>query len=487
MLMLHFNEPVDSKTAKEYLRFWDKAGKRSLPSVTKKPSLQEFLSFRPNVPEKDRKNLSLDEYLLVKPKATLPENSTWYLWIKKGLVSKNGSHEFAKEKVDYLGQLNSFVVSNITPRINYDSPRMIRISLNKNHLHKNFRKEDYPKYISIKPKPDGFAIKERYNGFDLAGDFEYDTSYTVTVKPGLIANDTTQLKQQFSEKIIFKPKQGFISIPMFSTTQSASGKRKFSVNSGNLKGLRTQVKHQEGDSLIFALRGYNKEYEGWGDELKTPFNLAPGKQIYDNIRKRKVGLDKTEIIPLDWDTLAGGQTLGAYYLCVEGDSDTVEDRAFGAQAIVQLTDIGLAWKVSEAETVIYAFSMEKGTPLAGVKINLLDDNATSVAKVTSDKDGIARLSSKDYGDEKASWLDAKFEGDRHAISFNDSLNTVSLWNFDIAHRYDELVEGERRTLLFTDRPIYKPGEKVFVKAISRFINTEQLLPGGGGKGQASHF
>ncbi len=481
VLMLHFNAVVDAKEAKQYFRFWDKDGKRSFPAVTKKPTLKEFISFRPNVPVEERKKVALNEYLLVKPVAALPEESSWYLWIKEGFSSKGGTHVFAKEKVDYLGQLRSFTVNVIRPNVDYNAPKTIEINTNKIRLHSSIEENNLSEYIAISPEPKAFTIKPRYNGFTLAGDFEYDKAYKVTVKAGLIANDSTQLMQQVEEEIFLRPDEGFLTLPMFSTTQSASGQRKFDILTGNLTGIHTQVKKLDGDSLIFALRGYNDEYEGWGEKQTTRFSLVPGRKIHDSFRKREAGIDKSEKVHFSWDTLTGGEKFGAYYFCAEGESDTVDDHAVGGQAIVQLTDIGLAWKRSEEETVIYAFSLEKGTPLTGVEIQLYDEEAVSVAKVKSDTNGIARLSAKDYDDEKASWLDAKFESDRHVISFGEYIDTVSLWNFSIPYRYDDLLKGERRTLLFTDRPIYKPGEEVFVKAISRLINTDKLLPGGGGK------
>jgi len=480
VVMLQFNAPVNAEGARLFFRFYNKERKRYLTAKIKKPSLREFVSFHVKMSDEEKKALDLNQFLLVKPASSLAEDATWYLIVGKGLSSSDRTHEFARGKADYLGMLRSFAVNSIAAKVDYDSPRTIEINTNKARLHPKFRGEALADYVSVKPEPEGFSIKSRYNGLTLSGEFDYDRQYEVIVRDGLVADDTTQLARQVRKSVIFHPDKGYLTLPDFSTSQSASGLRKFDLHTGNLSGVHTQLKKLDGDSLIFALRGYSKEYEGWGGKQKTPFNLVPGRKIYDSFRKRRAGFDKSETVHYDWDTLTGGQKFGAYFFCAEGESDAVADYAVGGQSIVQLTDMGLAWKRSGTDTVVYTFSLEKGTPLAGVKLNLLDGEGVLIVEAESDADGVARFSVKDYGSLEGGWLDARFQDDRHVISFGKYIDTMSLWNFSIPYRYDKPIEGERRTLLFTDRPVYKPGEEVFVKVISRLVTPDQLLPAGGG-------
>src|SRR5690606_33194292 len=59
---------------------------------------------------------------------------------------------------------------------------------------------------------------------------------------------------------------------------------------------------------------------------------------------------------------------------------------------------------------------------------------------------------------------------------------IGLWSFDIDQRWSKAFDGERRTLVFTDRDVYRPGDEVKVKAISRFVDVDKLL--GPGEGRA---
>ena len=96
--------------------------------------------------------------------------------------------------------------------------------------------------------------------------------------------------------------------------------------------------------------------------------------------------------------------------------------------------------------------------------------------------GLASIPATAYG-EKQLWLDVSLGEDRLVSQFGDDLDTISLWHFDIPYRYDGVGEGERRTFIFTDRDIYKPGETVHLKCVSRAIDSDSLLDPRPGKAQ----
>jgi uncharacterized protein YfaS (alpha-2-macroglobulin family) len=55
-----------------------------------------------------------------------------------------------------------------------------------------------------------------------------------------------------------------------------------------------------------------------------------------------------------------------------------------AQAMVQLTNIGLAWKVTNDKAFLYAFSCDTGTPLSGVKIDMIGSDANILESSKTD-------------------------------------------------------------------------------------------------------
>lgn len=478
-VLLRFNVPVKPDAVEGSLRLYDQPKER-FAAVSSSPVTNEILAgFFREVPT----DIPLDRYVLIRPATPLPLGGTWFINAQAGLASADGTHEIIESSLDYIGELEAFSINEIIALNAYDNEPELAIRHNKGAMAAGFDDAKLAEYVTITPAPPGLKIESYHGGFQLNGEFSYGTEYEVTVRNGLIANDTTQLEQVATKKVTFVPNPGFITYPAFASTQNASGHRKFDVRTGNLTGMRTRVKALKGKDVILALRDYQDKYEGWGEKQALTFEAIPGQTIYDQFRDTEAEIDMTETASLDWNDMIKGATTGAFYICSEGDSSTREKLAVGAQSLIQLTDIGLAWKQGEDGTTVYAFSLKSGQPLAGLGVTLWDESITSLAETETDKGGVAHLDRALYRDsDKRLFLDAALGEDRHVISFNEDLESVGLWSFGVDQRWDDILPGERRTLIFTDRDVYRPGDEVKMKSISRFIDADKLI--GPGEGAA---
>lgn len=478
-ILLRFNVAVAPDAVEGAMRLYDKPNDRFAAVSAKRPSLEEIGHFI----KSPAAELALDQFILIRPASPLPLGGTWFLNATAGLASTDGRHEIIESRLDYIGELEPFQISEILAVNPYDSGREISIRHNKGSMATEFRGERLSEYITVTPAPKNLSIESYSGSFSLNGDFEFGTEYEVKVRDGLVAKDTTQLAQVVTKKLTFEPNPGFVTYPAFATTQNASGHRKFDVHTGNLTGLRTRVKKVTGKDLVLALRDYQDKYEGFGEKQALAFEAIPGQVIFDQFGETKAAVDTTETVSLNWNEMTKGETTGAFYLCSEGDSSTRETLSVGAQSLIQLTDIGLAWKQGEDGTTLYAFSLKTGKPLAGLGVTLWDETLASLAQTETDKGGIARIGRDLYrATEKRYYLDAASGEDRHVIPFNEDLNSVGLWTFGVEQRWDDVLPGERRTLIFTDRDVYRPGDEVKLKAITRFIDADKLT--GPGEGSA---
>jgi uncharacterized protein YfaS (alpha-2-macroglobulin family) len=478
-VLLRFNVPVEPDAVEGGLKLYDQPNDRFAAVSAKRPTLEEIRRFI----ESPAAEIALDHFVVIRPATPLPLGGTWFINATAGLASADGTHEIIESRLDYIGELEAFQVSEILAMNPYDSGREISIRHNKGNMAAEFQGDRLKDYLTVKPAPGDLKIDASSGSFILRGTFEFGTEYEVTLRDGLIANDTTRLDQVVTRKLTFEANPGFVTYPAFATAQNASGHRRFDVQTGNLTGLRTRVKRLAGKDLILALREYRDKYEGWSEKRNLAFEAVPGETIHDCFSEAKAGIDRSETVSLDWNEMTKGATTGAFYLCSEGASATREKLSVGAQSLIQLTDIGLAWKQGEDGTTVYAFSLKSGKPLAGLGVTLWDDSITSLAETETDKDGIARIARGLYRDpEKRFYLDAVLGEDRHVIQFHEDLNSVGLWSFGVEQRWDDVLPGERRTLIFTDRDVYRPGDEVKLKAIARFIDADKLT--GPGEGAA---
>lgn len=281
-------------------------------------------------------------------------------------------------------------------------------------------------------------------------------------------------------------------MPAFSAPQLSSGERKFDINSGNLENLEVRVKRLDDRDLIYALRGY----DAYIQDRIPPYEMIPGETIWNQSIEPLEGLDRVQTVSLDWRKVLATTTRddekpvptatttakpAALYVFAEGDSKIDSDsRRFGAQAIIQLTDIGLAWKRDRSHELVYVFSLSTGKPLADVSVELVDNDAKPLRKTSSDAHGLARLPRVEDIDESR-WLLAKHGDDRFVLELASLDNTIGLWSFGVPYRYqdndaDSRQQLGRRSFVFTDRPLYELGDEIYLKSHTRLTDFDSLLP-----------
>ena len=482
--LLQFSAPVDPGQAAKYFQLYNAEKKQFVKLVASRPTQEEVK----RIHSRPEQAADIGNLILFRPAQPLPVGFKWQLHSKLGFGSADGTKHITESSLDYVGELYAFQYNEIRTSNPYNGSLKLHIKHNKPALAKGWDDGKLKDFISITPTPANLTFSSSRHQILVNGDFDYGINYEVKIREGIVASDKTQSEQFVSNEVTFIPNPGFITFPAFSSTQNASGHRKFEIKTGNLTGVRTRMKSLEGAELIVALHDYDENYEGWGGVVETPFEMAPGKTTFEKFTEPTVGVDKSESITLDWDELAKGATTGAFYLCSEGKSATRNDLAVGAQSLIQLTDIGLAWKQSGKGTSLYAFSLKSGTSLPGLEVSVNTSTALQLHQTKTGVDGTATIPPEIYRDtEDALYLDARLGNDRHVIRFHGDLSSTGLWSFSIPQRYDDLVTGERRTLLFTDRNVYRPGDEVKLKAISRFVDEDSLLGPADGTAQLRIF
>ena len=176
-------------------------------------------------------------------------------------------------------------------------------------------------------------------------------------------------------------------------------------------------------------------------------------------------LDQSEHFGFNWDEALGGKrTPGIYFVSVEGTAkEAVQSHnTLGAQAVVQLSDIGLAWKYAGTESLIYAFSHTNGGPLKDVTLRTYSAENELADTAVTGNDGMAKLPHL-----KARWLIAQAGDDLRGVRVDGGAMEMDRWAYDLPVDDAASRAPARELMLFTERPVYQSGETVFFKAITR--------------------
>ena len=173
--------------------------------------------------------------------------------------------------------------------------------------------------------------------------------------------------------------------------------------------------------------------------------------------------------------LGEGKANSLLFVSIEGvpkkGMESAYDKNKTTQVFLQLTDIGLAWKLNDDTAFIYAYSCDTGQPLADVQLDVFGEDAAALQTTQTNESGVARLPRA--SDQRH--LRASLGGDSLIVTFDQSMPTVSMWRFPVRTEWNRELANKRTVLLFTDRTLYRPGEQVHLKGIVRRIENNRSV------------
>src|SRR5262249_10251233 len=129
----------------------------------------------------------------------------------------------------------------------------------------------------------------------------------------------------------------------------------------------------------------------------------PNKQVAERDFKGRIVFDQSVPVDnaqldaqvktaLDWNILLGPQRGGLVLLTIEGEPlANAGQNKIGAQALIQLTDIGVLWARASDVLEFTCFSLATGKPVAGAQVQTLLENRNSTGKTTTNENGLAVL------------------------------------------------------------------------------------------------
>ena len=151
---------------------------------------------------------------------------------------------------------------------------------------------------------------------------------------------------------------------------------------------------------------------------------------------------------------------GYYYIGVTGAPLDYRTR-FAQGYIFSVATDNVTMKGTPTEGLAWVTDLESGAPQTGVKVTFYDAEWKQLGSTKTDKDGLAYLSdisSPNY---------ARAEGTGHlAIASLDFGSGVSAGDFGLYQNYYG-VTTRPYVYLYTDRPVYRPGQEVYFKGILR--------------------
>ncbi|MEQ1851340.1 MAG: MG2 domain-containing protein, partial [Chthoniobacteraceae bacterium] len=468
---LSFNAPVDATKAASFITYTDRSG-LIIPAKTMQTDPNRIAGHaHPATPPNQ---------FHVAPARPLPPSAEWKLVVDTGLPAVEPGLKTLTPWSVSVGTVRPFVVSAVRAENTLSEKRRISLVLSKMPA-KEVSGKSFERWVRIEPRPENLTASIESAHWDgtstvtLKGDFMLHQDYRVTVCAGLPAVEGFILPADHDAVVKFDAIEPRLGFEDGSASQVSSGNRKVQLLSINVPRVRVTAKAFTPDTAADAARAYRRYFDYdrlKPDEMhKIDIGSLPGRTVFQQDYPLPARVDEPDQLALDWDRILGPGATGIALITAEALDVANGEEMPGSQTLIQLTDLGVVWKDSNSETFLFVFSLKSGQPIAGASLQLLDEKNAIIGEATTDASGTARLPNS----KQAAYLLARSGSDLNLIRF-EYRDHISHHRFRIAwdggeEDLDDEFAGQngsrRHVLMFTDRPVYKPGETCHLKGIVR--------------------
>jgi hypothetical protein len=387
--------------------------------------------------------------LVIKPANPLMPGE-WRLEMKPGLASKDGKQRIGKPWTLPLGKVEPFDILVLRTENFINSGRILNIEFS-HQLAPDITPETAGKFLSIEPPVKNLRFEGWSNEFIARGDFELDREYRLIVGNDVISGDAVSFAGERSRTFRFDPVKPRLYLPEITASQIQGGYRKFDVLSANLSALKVVarlVNPEDAAAAIVAFDKYERENADYENhEFYQPLPEYPFRS--ERIAERRIAtaagpLDAKQVTAVDWNDVLGGRKTGVVFLTVEGEPrGEVGGKRPGAQALIQLTDLGVMWKKISEGLQVTVFSMETGKPLENTIVTLLDKEFKTTREAVTNADGIA---TPEWADD-SQWLMVRKDADVQALRIGMSAEELPMHAFNAPINYANWISFGEKTRL----------------------------------------
>ncbi|MEZ4515816.1 MAG: MG2 domain-containing protein [Chloroflexota bacterium] len=200
-------------------------------------------------------------------------------------------------------------------------------------------------------------------------------------------------------------------------------------------------------------------------------NPPVGEPVFQTTVPATAAQDELGLASVD---LAGGGTLptGMYRLLLSSPDLVSEDVRWwqNQNVILIVADTNLVVKEMFGEVHVWATDLETGEPVSDRNLTLYNNNGAAVGTAVTDADGFASFD-YDSGDSYLSGVavvsnEPGQEG--FGVALSNWYGSATPWEMGVSS--DSGQEQALYAYIYTDRPIYRPGDTVYFKGVVRDTN-----------------
>jgi len=312
--------------------------------------------------------------------------------------------------------------------------------------------------VSISPAVENLSTywdSESYSLY-VSGGFDPSRTYTLTVAASAADPYGSALGSPFRLR--------------FSTRDlpAVSGFMRY-ADALSLDAARTpviQVQARNADVLAFSLFRLSlpQFFRLTRDGVYTATSAPPG----DLLRQWPFGVPAMRNVmqTLDVSLLDEPLPTGVYLLLMTGPNyggSNTEAR------IILVRDTELVIKAAQDSALTWAVNLHTGQPASGLPIQIVNASGNTIATGTTGVDGAASIDFTPAQDAYAQTMAVTGEPGERPFGITSTAWSDEIYPYTFGVNYDP-APPETRLYLYTDRPIYRPGQTVYFRGILRDVD-----------------
>lgn len=277
------------------------------------------------------------------------------------------------------------------------------------------------------------------------------TEYVVRILPGMadLYGNTIKGEYSFSFKTASLPSSGQMLLPWTPLVYRPNGAQEFFFEYTNVQSATFSLYSLSADAFRSRLQTMDNRLVPSGAKLVREWQ-PDLQQITNKVIRSKIKLQ---------DGQGRALSPGYYYIDFKSPQLSTADRQ-GAVFIVATDNITL--KTTSSEGLAWVVDLEKGQPLAGITVVFYNEKYGEVGRDKTDDKGLV------YMKGLSSPFFAQLDDPAHvAAASNQWGSGVSPYDFGIWQNYYNGPLEAPFGYVYTDRPLYRPGQDVFFKGIVR--------------------
>lgn len=461
-VQLSFNQPLAPKELRRFASF----------KVTPAGS-NETLTIASDVGYDHKKRPLNQRDVVIQPATPLPLNAKVVLEIAPGAVGLQGPLPMTQIHRTAFATYSPFVVKNLGCKTGCAPQQSITV-----HFSTPVSQHDARAAIRLNGKKVA-GSKSHYPTASvyLGGNLKPRTTYTLTVAPGL--------KDQFGQLL--------------------GGEKRFTFSTGDFEPYASLPTPRQGlvetngpTVLPLHFRNANKASVLWGSLTPRDVSLLLKKDNYDynnrpllaeqikvsNRELRVAGKPNRRITErLELQTALKGRK-GIVAVELQATLQGTDGKPFPRvhRSVLRISDLAINAKYAPSGSLVWVTSLAQGKPVSGAEVSiwrvgeekprwtgLTDGSGLAVGPGTVDLGSVR-------DNHRFIFFATKGTDSNYVLSSNQG--GISPWDFGIDATWDD-GRTKLRGVLFSDRGLYRPGEKVELKGILRKLDDNRLKLAGG--------